>query len=77
MGRSTLRCAVGETALMELRLTGAYMSRSICLTGGGEGMGTDIRDVWASSFVLGNGDVLVLFTSPSGLVLDEVTVPPE
>lgn len=61
----------------ELRLTGAYMSRSICLTGGGEGMGTDIRDVWASSFVLGNGDVLVLFNSPSGLVLGEVTVPPE
>ncbi len=61
----------------EPRLRGAHLTETVCLTAGGAGMGTDARDVWATSFVLANETVLVLFTSPSGLVLGEVTVVPE
>lgn len=61
----------------EPRLDGAHLTGTVCLTAGGAGMGTDARDVWATSFVLANEAVLVLFTSPSGLVLGEVTVVPE
>jgi hypothetical protein len=59
----------------ELRLAGAGLVTTVCLTGGGPGMGTDLRDVWASSFVLPSGDVWVLFSAPDGGILGEVTVP--
>jgi hypothetical protein len=59
------------------RLMGAHLLKTVCLTGGGEGMGTDIRDVWATVFVVAGDDVLIVFSSPSGLILGEVTVPPE
>ena len=38
-------------------------------------MGTDLRDVWATSFLLPSGDVWVLFSAPDGGILGEVTVP--
>lgn len=40
-------------------------------------MGTDARDVWGSSFATNDGWVLVLFSSPTGLVLGHVAVPSE
>ncbi len=69
--------AAAAQPMNESRLRGAHLTGTVCLTGGGVGMGTDARDVWATSFVLDNEMVLVLFTSPSGLVLGEVTVVPE
>jgi hypothetical protein len=59
----------------ERRLAGAALVTTVCLTGGGVGMGTDLRDVWATSFVLPSGDVWVLFSAPDGGILGEVTVP--
>ena len=59
----------------ELRLAGAELVTIVCLTGGGPGMGTDLRDVWATSFILPSGDVWVLFSAPDGGILGEVTVP--
>jgi hypothetical protein len=59
----------------ELRLAGAQLVTTVCLTGGGPGMGTDLRDVWATSFVLPSGDVWLLFSAPDGGILGEVTVP--
>jgi len=69
--------AAAAQPMNESRLRGAHLTGTVSLTGGGVGMGTDARDVWATSFVLANERVLVLFTSPSGLVLGEVTVVPE
>jgi hypothetical protein len=59
----------------ELRLAGAQLVTTVCLTGGGPGIGTDLRDVWATSFVLPSDDVWVLFSAPDGGILGEVTVP--
>jgi hypothetical protein len=59
----------------EHRLTGAELVTTVCLTGGGPDMGTDLRDVWATSFLLPSGDVWVLFSAPDGGILGEVTVP--
>jgi hypothetical protein len=57
-------------------LTGSWIGQSVCLTGGGPGSGTDSRDVWATPVTLSSGDVRVIFSAPSGLVLGEVVVPP-
>jgi len=57
------------------RLVGAYMGDVICLTGGGSGMGTDMRDVWLTPFVLPSGDVWAMFSATDGGILGEVTVP--
>jgi hypothetical protein len=59
----------------EHRLVGAQLVTTVCLTGGGPGIGTDLRDVWATSFLLPSGDVWVLFSAPDGGILGEVTVP--
>ena len=59
----------------EHRLAGAELVTTVCLTGGGPDMGTDLRDVWATSFLLPSGDVWVLFSAPDGGILGEVTVP--
>ena len=59
----------------EHRLAGAVLGTTVCLTGGGQGMGMDLRDVWATSFLLPSGDVWVLFSAPDGGILGEVTVP--
>jgi len=44
--------------------------------GGGPGSGTDSRDVWATPVSLSSGDVRVIFSAPSGLVLGDVVVAP-
>lgn len=59
----------------EHRLAGAELVTTVCLTGGGPGVGTDLRDVWATSFLLPSGDVWVLFSAPDGGILGEVNVP--
>jgi hypothetical protein len=59
----------------EHRLAGAELVTTVCLTGGGPDMGTDLRDIWATSFLLPSGDVWVLFSAPDGGILGEVTVP--
>lgn len=58
-------------------LAGGYIGQTVCLTGGGPGLGTDVRDVWATCVFLQTEDVWIVFSSPSGLVLGQVTVPPE
>lgn len=58
-------------------LAGGHVRPAVCLTGGGPGVGTDSRDVWATPTVLPGGDVWIVFSSPSGLVLGQVTVPAE
>ncbi len=58
-------------------LQGSHIGHSVCLTGGGPAMGTDSRDLWATPVTLEFGDIWVLFSSPSGLVLGDVTVPLE
>lgn len=58
-------------------LTGSWIGQSVCLTGGGgPGSGTDSRDVWATPVSLSSGDVRVIFSAPSGLVLGDVVVAP-
>ena len=57
-------------------LTGSRVGQSVCLTGGGPGSGTDSRDVWATPVLLSSGDVRVIFSAPSGLVLGDVVVAP-
>jgi hypothetical protein len=59
----------------ESRLAGAKLVTTVCLTGGGPDIGTDLRDVWATSFLLPSGDAWVLFSAPNGGILGEVTVP--
>ena len=59
----------------ERRLVGAEMGTTVCLTGGGPGTGTDLRDIWATPFLLPSGDVWVLFSAVDGGILGEVTVP--
>jgi len=56
--------AAAAQPMNESRLRGAHLTGTVCLTGGGVGMGTDARNVWATSFVLDNEMVLVLFTRP-------------
>jgi hypothetical protein len=69
--------AVSADSSNGARMVGGYFTAVKCLTGGGDGMGTDVTDVWATAIVLADADVLVVFSSPSGLVLGEVVVPPE
>ncbi len=57
-------------------LTGSRVGQSVCLTGGGPGGGTDSRDVWATPVSLSSGDVRIIFSAPSGLVLGDVVVAP-
>lgn len=57
-------------------LTGSWIGQSVCLTGDGPGSGTDSRDVWATPVSLSSGDVRVIFSAPSGLVLGDVVVAP-
>ncbi len=57
-------------------LTGSWIGQSVCLTGDGLGSGTDSRDVWATPVSLSSGDVRVIFSAPSGLVLGDVVVAP-
>lgn len=50
--------------------------QTVCLTGGGPGMGTDDRDIWATSSQLPDANVLVLLSAPSGLLLQELILTP-
>jgi hypothetical protein len=69
--------AVSATPEARQRLIGSHMMTPTCLTGGGPGMGTDARDVWVTPVILPTGDVWAVFSSHSGMVLGEVTVPAE
>jgi hypothetical protein len=69
--------ALGINERSQEQLRGAHVMPSVCFTGGGPGMGTDIRDVWATPVVLPDEQVLVIFSSPSGMILGETTVRPE
>jgi hypothetical protein len=69
--------AAAQHPVLRDQLLGSRFATSVCLTGGGPGIGTDARDVWASSFVTNDGWVLILFSSPTGLVLGHAVVPTE
>lgn len=58
-------------------LVGAQWLTPVCLTGGGSGLGTDARDVWATTLESADGLLHIIFSSPSGLVLGSVAVPTE
>lgn len=58
-------------------LVGAYHTGTVCISGGGPGLGVDVRDIWVTTFALPDQWYLVIFTSPSALVLGEVKVPSE
>lgn len=75
--RTIAAVAAAQQPLLHDQLAGSWFAMSVCLTGGGAGIGTDARDVWASSFVTSDGRVLVLFSSPTGLVLGHAMVPSE
>lgn len=57
------------------RVVGATMGQTVCLTGGGPTVGTDLRDVWLTPFMLPSGDVWALFSAIDGGILGEVLVP--
>lgn len=57
------------------RVVGAAMGQTVCLTGGGPTVGTDLRDVWLTPFMLPSGDVWALFSATDGGILAEVLVP--
>jgi hypothetical protein len=59
------------------RLAGSRFISSTRLGGGDPGAGTDVRDVWVSTFATDDGWWLMLFSSPTGLVLGDVAVPGE
>lgn len=69
--------AVAAASDRPATFAGGHVGPAVCLTGGGPGIGTDSRDVWATPTVLSGGDVWIVFTSPTGLVLGQVTVPAE
>lgn len=58
--------AVGSDPSNVDRLAGASVMPTVCLTGGGPGMGTDSRDVWVTPVVLQDERVWAIFSSPSG-----------
>lgn len=62
---------------LHARLAEASFQDCFTVTGGGPQMGTDLRDVWQAVFLTDDGWVLIIFMSPSGLVLGEVAVPSE
>lgn len=75
--RTIAAVAAAQLPSLHERIAGSYFVTSVCLTGGGTSVGTDLRDVWASSYVTTDGWVLVIFSSPSGLVLGHAAVPSE
>lgn len=75
--RTISALAAGASEANRDRLNGALHLSTICATGGGAGVGTDIRDVWITTFLLPDENLWMLFMSPSGLVLGSVVVPPE
>lgn len=75
--RTIAAVTAAQIPLLHDRLAGSLFIGSNCLTGGGAGLGSDLRDVWASSFMTNDGWVLMLFSSPSGLVLGHAAIPSE
>ena len=69
--------AAAQVPTLRDRLTGSRFISSTRLGGGDPGMGTDVRDVWVSTFTADDGWWLMLFSSPTGLVLGDVAVPAE
>jgi len=69
--------AAAQVPTLHDRLRGSRFVSSTCLGGGDPRTGTDSRDVWVSTFATGDGWWLMLFSSPTGLVLGEVAVPAE
>ncbi len=69
--------AAAQVLTLHDRLRGSRFISSTCLGGGDPRMGTDARDVWVSTFATDDGWWLMLFSSPTGLVLGEVAVPAE
>lgn len=55
-------------------LTGGTILASVCVTGGGLGIGIDARDIWVTSVRRPNQSVLLIATSASGEVLGSFTV---
>lgn len=69
--------AAAQVPTFHDRLTGSSFISSARLGGGGSETGTDSRDVWISTFATDDGWWLMLFSSPTGLILGEVAVPAE
>lgn len=69
--------AAAQAPELHDRLRGTHFIGTYCLTGCGPGIGVDLRDTWASSFGSGNGWLVVLYISPSGLFLGSTIVPGE
>lgn len=69
--------AAAQSSSLEHELVGSSYIGTVCITGGGPGLGVDARDVWASSFSLADGWALVIFSSPSALILGHVKIPSE
>lgn len=69
--------AAAQVPTLHDRLAGSRFISSTRLGGGDLGAGTDVRDVWVSTFATDDGWWLMLFSSPTGLVLGDVAVPGE
>jgi hypothetical protein len=57
-------------------LHGGVVVGSWCVTGGGPGIGFDGRDLWVTSVVKPDQSVILIVTSPDGIVLGSLNVPP-
>lgn len=74
---STTAAALAIAASEPDRLVGCTWIKSLCVTSGNDGIGYDARDIWVTSLETPHNSVLLIMTSPSGLILQSLEVLPE